>query len=90
MAAEEIEVETLPLEKKLEILKKFNPLEYFNLGTLIDAQDTVNNWCLSEIMEADGKNVSVHFDGWSAKWDCVCLLMFTSLSNGLSTISIDI
>jgi len=68
-----VHVESLPLEKKLELLKKYNPQENYLMGNLVDAQDTVNNWCLSEILEVDNKTVQVHFDGWTSKYDLVRL-----------------
>jgi len=45
-----VRVEDLPLEKKLEILKKYNPTEFYEEGRYIDAQDTVNAWCLGSIV----------------------------------------
>ncbi len=39
-------VEDMPLEKKLEAIKKHNYYEGYDEGRFIDAQDTVNTWCL--------------------------------------------
>ena len=36
----------MPLEKKLEILKKFNHIDYYEENRFIDAMDSVNKWCL--------------------------------------------
>lgn len=67
-------VEDMPLEKKLEVLKKYNPYEKYDDGRFIDAQDSVNTWCLGQITEVEGKNIRIHFDGWSTKWDVVSIL----------------
>lgn len=64
-------MEDLPLDKKLEQLKKYNPLDYYEEGRFLDAQDTVNSWCLAQIVNIDNKNLNVHFDGWSNRWDVV-------------------
>lgn len=42
-----VKVEDLPLDKKLELLKKYNPIDYFEENRYIDAQDSVNSWCLA-------------------------------------------
>lgn len=42
-------VEEMSLEKKLEVLKKHNHYEGYDEGRFIDAQDTVNTWCLGQI-----------------------------------------
>ena len=64
-------IEDLPLDKKLELLRKYNPYEKYDDGRFIDAQDTVNTWCLGQITEVDQRNIRIHFDGWSPKWDVV-------------------
>ena len=46
-------VENLPLEKKLEVLKKHNYIDNYEEGRFIDAQDSVNAWCLGEIVQVD-------------------------------------
>lgn len=61
----------MPLDKKLEVLRKYNPYEYYNEGRFIDAQDTVNTWCLAKVVEVDQKMLRIHYDGWSSKWDIV-------------------
>jgi hypothetical protein len=32
--------------------------------------DTVNQWCLSEIIGVEQRTLNIHYDGWSTKWDC--------------------
>lgn len=70
---ETVRIEDLPLEKKLEALKKHNFYDNYNEGRFIDAQDSVNTWCLSQIVEVDQRMLKVHFDGWSSKWDVVSI-----------------
>lgn len=72
-AQEEIRVEDLPLDKKLDFLKKCNYYDFYQEGRFIDSQDTVNSWCLARVNQIDGKMLSVHFDGWSNRWDVVSL-----------------
>ena len=76
---DQVPVEGLPLDKKLEALKKHNYFDNFNEGRYIDAQDTVNTWCLGQIVEVDQRIIKVHYDGWSSKWDMV--------SDGISSLS---
>ncbi len=66
-----IRIEDMTLEKKLEVLKKYNPMEYYDENRYIDAQDSVNQWCLAQIVQVDNKNLNIHFDGWSNRWDVV-------------------
>lgn len=44
------------------------------MGRYIDARDSVNAWCLGEIVEVTENSIKVHFDGWSARWDTVKLI----------------
>jgi hypothetical protein len=62
----------LPFEVKQEKLKDFwtnfiqNSLE---VNMYVDAVDTVNKWCLAQIIQRDQFGVTCHYDGWSTKWD---------------------
>ena len=67
---EQIVIENLPLDKKLEQLKKYNSMDYYEEGRYIDALDSVNSWCLAEITSITNRTLTIHFDGWSNKWDC--------------------
>jgi hypothetical protein len=72
MQQQQVRVEDMPLEKKLEVLKKHNQYHGYDEGRFIDAQDTVNTWCLGHISQIiDAKTIKVHYDGWSTKWDIV-------------------
>ena len=64
-------METLPIERKLDVLKKLNYYDLYQQGKYIDAMDTVNQWCLGEIVTMDNRMLNIHFDGWSTKWDIV-------------------
>ncbi|CDW78729.1 UNKNOWN [Stylonychia lemnae] len=67
--AQKVRIEDLPLDKKLEELRKYNPIDYYDQGRYIDAQDSVNSWCLGQITQSDNRNLQIHFDGWSNRWD---------------------
>lgn len=43
------------------------------LDLYVDAKDSVNNWCIAKIIDHDLPHykISVHFDGWSGKYDDV-------------------
>ena len=68
-----IRIEDLTLDKKVEALRKYNPADFYDDGRFIDAQDTVNAWCLGQIVAVDNKNLNIHFDGWSDRWNIVRL-----------------
>ena len=40
-----------------------------NVGDHIDAVDSIQKWCLGEVVAKDETAVRIHFDGWSSKWD---------------------
>lgn len=46
-------VEDMPLEKKLDFLKKYNYFDQYVDGSFIDAQDSVNTWCLGQIVKRE-------------------------------------
>ncbi|KAI9910420.1 hypothetical protein PsorP6_010977 [Peronosclerospora sorghi] len=39
------------------------------MGQLIDALDTENQWYESRVMESTGESVKVHYRSWSSEWD---------------------
>jgi len=41
----------------------------FQVGQWVDCQDTVSKWLPARVVEVDGDNVKVHYDGWPSKWD---------------------
>jgi len=46
-------------------------LTWLNEGLYVDAKDSVNNWCVAQVVEVDAiqDRVKVHYDGWSQKWE---------------------
>ncbi len=71
MVQEQVKIEDLPLEKKLEFAKKIQYIDFYDVGKYVDGMDTVNSWCLADITHMDNRNMTLHFDGWSSKWDIV-------------------
>jgi len=54
-------------EEKSQISFKMTELiEYY-----IDAKDTINTWCVAQIIEHDLANerITIHFDGWSDRYN---------------------
>lgn len=39
------------------------------VGDWVDAKDTVNKWCVAQVVEANEEVVKIHYKGWAAKWD---------------------
>lgn len=65
MAPVQIKPESLPLDKKIQYLQKYNYYDFFEVDSFIDAQDSINQWCLGQVVQNDGKVLCIHFDGWS-------------------------
>ena len=55
----------LTLDKKKELLNKYDLAPYLKVGTYVDAADSTNNLRLARILEFDGHLVNINFDGWS-------------------------
>jgi len=51
--------------------KSVSILDFFQVGCYIDAQDSVNNWCVGQVIEVSKQtqSIKVKFDGWSSKWN---------------------
>lgn len=60
---------TLPAKKPVK--KKYDIVDTFIKGNHLDAKDTVNNWCVAQIIDVskDDSMIKLRFDGWSSKWD---------------------
>ena len=61
---------------KMEIARNWSLLSSRDLltaHTYADAKDTVNNWCVGQVVEEniDQGTVKVHFEGWSDRHDAV-------------------
>ena len=66
-----VPVEDLPLSERNKLAEACNPFEGIAPGWLIDAKDTVDNWCLGNVLRVDSGDVQVNYDGWSSKYDFV-------------------
>ncbi len=63
--------EDLPLAERVKIVDALPLLRGLAPGWLVDAKDTVNNWCVAEVLKVDGNDVALGYDGWSSKYDDV-------------------
>ena len=59
------------MENKFLLAKNYNPFPDYKLSNYIDAKDTVNHWCVGQIVDIDEEKnlVKVHFEGWSSRYD---------------------
>jgi hypothetical protein len=59
------------MENKFLLAKNYNPYPDYKLSNYIDAKDTVNHWCVGQIVDIDEEKnlVKVHFEGWSTRYD---------------------
>lgn len=60
---------TNDLAASLAAYKLYNPRDYYVLGSYIDCFDSFSSWRVGKILEVDGDNVKVNFDGWPHKWN---------------------
>ena len=70
-STKKVRVAGLSWEAKLKELKDFQDgwSNQYKQGDYIDAMDTVQKWCLTQIQARDDNHVRCHFDGWSSRWD---------------------
>ena len=66
-----VPVEELPLAERVKFADSVNPYNGIAPGWYIDARDTINNWCVAEVLKVEGNDVKVSYDGWSSKYDDV-------------------
>lgn len=64
-------IEDLPLQERIKYAETYNPFQDIVPGTLIDALDTVPNWCVAEVLSVQGNDIKVNYDGWTHKFDAV-------------------
>jgi len=62
-------IEGLPLPERIKQAESYNPYNELKSGCYIDARDTVNNWCVAEVLKIDSNEVRVSYDGWSDKYN---------------------
>ena len=55
--------------------------DFLAKGVLIDAKDSMNNWCVATVIELRPKEerLWVRYDGWAAKWNEVYIDIDISL-----------
>lgn len=52
-------------DKKINIV----PLKDLKVGDYLDCRDSVNNWCIAEVLKMTDMRIYVHYEGWSTRWD---------------------
>lgn len=59
------------MENKYLLAKNYNIQQEYVLNSYIDAKDTVNHWCVGQVVDVIEANnqVRVHFEGWSSRYD---------------------
>jgi hypothetical protein len=57
------------LSTSLAAYKLYTPRDYYLLGSYIDCFDSFSSWRVGKIIEVDGDNVKVNFDGWPHRWN---------------------
>lgn len=67
------ETETPVIMAKNPVKPKLEIKDFLTKGTLIDAKDSMNNWCVAKIIEFFPKEerVYIRYDGWAEKWNDV-------------------
>ena len=63
------------MENKFLQAKNYNPIPDYLVNTFIDAKDSVNHWCVGQIVEIDEEKnmIKIHFEGWSPRYDEVSI-----------------
>lgn len=41
----------------------------YELGQWVDVKDTIDQWLEAEVIDKQGPQVLVHYNGWGARWD---------------------
>lgn len=49
--------------------KQYDPSSYYKNLSYVDVFDSNSKWRLAQIIEKEGENLTVSFDGWSSKWN---------------------
>ncbi len=59
------------MDNKFTLAKNYNYQADYHLNNYIDSKDSVNLWCVGQIVDVDeDKNqIKVHFEGWSNRYD---------------------
>ena len=56
------------IHKKIQSLKSLS-IDNFKEDLYVDVCDEQKNWSLAKIIERKGDIITVHYDGWSEKFD---------------------
>jgi hypothetical protein len=59
------------MENKFLLANNYNPFPDYKLSNYIDVKDSVDHWCVGQIVDIDEEKnlVKVHFEGWSTRYD---------------------
>ena len=72
------ELTSMTLDQKKELLNKYCFLDNLKVGDHLDAQDSTNDFILSTVVAMSATQCTVHFDGWSDRWNMVSEISFGS------------
>lgn len=59
------------MDQKYLDAKNYNLAPDLKLNDYVDAKDTVNHWCVANIIDIDDEknSIKVHFEGWTHRYD---------------------
>ena len=65
------------MENKFLLANNYNPFPDYKLSNYIDVKDSVDHWCVGQIVDIDEEKnlVKVHFEGWSTRYDEVSTII---------------
>lgn len=66
------------MDSKYQAAKNYNYVQDIALNQYIDTKDTVNHWCVGEVIDINDENnqVKIHFEGWTTRYDEVSMIPF--------------
>lgn len=64
-------IANLTLDQKKELISAHNFIDQLHVGTFLDAVDTTHDFLLAQVVSINATQVTVHFDGWSDRWNAV-------------------
>ena len=71
----QVQQEQMIINDKTDVIKpkpkqKYKFSEYLVVGTYIDAQDSINTWCVGRIVDDyQSDAIKVNYEGWHHKWN---------------------
>ena len=59
------------MEESINKAKNYDAGQEYYLHAYVDCKDTVNNWCVGQIVDYNENNgmIKVHFEGWTPRYD---------------------